>query len=356
VALEQEPAAAPIVEKPAHFRWDNILGALFGLPFLAVGLFPIALGILFFFPSHAEVSLTVTEVISLERLGPVPIRQRRLIAQIQKMRIGPSFEKSLSPANFGIFVVLGDTARELRLAQRYPLGLINALAAAILQELPAHGNATVVLENPAPAAPSAAPEVRPPEPALPQPAASKIACVATPESITLVVPRTGFRGAARFFLVFSLFWNVLSVPFFVGVLLQFLHEPSLENLGIVGFLLIFVTIGTAFFLASIQTAFRKAVILATRDALIFTQTGPLRTSELQWSPAELAAIRCTDSNTAVNGQPLKQLSISTAGASPRVHGLFVGREEEELRWLASILNEFYGLARPQGAVAPDQPS
>jgi len=147
---------------------------------------------------------------------------------------------------------------------------------------------------------------------------------------------------------------VIAVPMFVFVVLDFARAPSFENFMPVGFLSIFVTIGTAFLLGSVQVAFRKAVLLATRESLVFTQSGPLRKSERQWGAGELAAICCGNSNTAVNGKKLQQLTVTTKGEGARVDGMFVGREEGELQWLASMLHDFYALPRARSDVAAEQ--
>lgn len=167
-----------------------------------------------------------------------------------------------------------------------------------------------------------------------------------PDSITFMIPRTGFSGgSAKFFLIFSLVWNGISFPMFLGILVSLIHEPSWENLGILGFISIFVAIGTAFALAGIQTAFRKSVLLATRESLVFTQTGPIRKMELQWNPADIATILSKNSNTTVNGKVLKQLAVTTKGTSPRTDTMLTGREDAELEWLASTLHDFYRLPR-----------
>jgi hypothetical protein len=335
------------VVQPKAFHWTDLFAACFALPFLAAGLFVMGIGILSFFPSHSEIHFTATELVCIEETGPLRIRRRRLLKNITAVRLDRSFEKSASPANFGITLQTAAPEKDVRAAHRYPLPLVTLLAGAVAEELRRAGNSQVTLDTTPPAAdPAAASAQESPAPALPQPPESKITCIPAPDSMTFMIPRTGFSGgSAKFFLIFSLIWNGISFPMFLGILLSLIHEPSWENLGVLGFISIFVAIGTAFALAGIQTAFRKSVLLATRESLVFTQTGPIRKMELQWNPADIAAILSQNSNTTVNGKRLKQLAVTTKGMSPRIDTMLTGRDDTELEWLASALHDFYKLPR-----------
>jgi hypothetical protein len=117
-----------------------------------------------------------------------------------------------------------------------------------------------------------------------------------------------------------------------------IRHPEPGNVGVLVLLTVFVAIGVGMLLTAIQLAFRHAVILASRDSLVFTQTGPIRKSKYQWKSEELTAIRCANSSAEVNHQPLKELQVETRG---KKRGLLTGRNEDELMWLASVLRNFY---------------
>jgi hypothetical protein len=344
--------------------WANLVFALFGIPFFLVGLIPMGLGFLSFFPSHAEIVITSTELMEINYMGRIRIRRRRPIAAIRRLRVGKVFEKTQSgtntttaydaPTGHTIFAEQEGTKSNLQLGSRYPLETLVPVAEFLLSELKSRGHALELLdhktENPAEELsltvdkdPDAGPPPEEPPPP-PQPAGSAIVFVPAAEGLTFMIPRTGFRGSARFFLLFSLFWNGMSFLFFGVTLSQLIHQPTLENLGILGFVSIFNAIGIAVLLASIQLAYRKAVLLASKESLVFSQTGPLRKSEFQWNAPALKAVRCCNSSTSVNGTPLKELRIEGRdGAKGR--GLMQGRDEDELEWIAANLRSFYRLPK-----------
>jgi hypothetical protein len=174
-----------------------------------------------------------------------------------------------------------------------------------------------------------------------QPAGSKIIFVGDKDSLTFMIPRTGFRGAALVFLIFALFW--VSVTFCVvgGFVLSFLHNPSFEDFLVMAFLMIFVAVGVAMGLASIQMAFRRAVILAARDSLVYTQKGPIRNAEFQWKPDQLLSVVSEYSGTKVNDRRMRELQIRDLADNKR--GFMDGRDDAELEWMAATLRDFYGL-------------
>jgi hypothetical protein len=145
---------------------------------------------------------------------------------------------------------------------------------------------------------------------------------------------------ARAMLTFAIFWDAISFTIFGVFLADMIRKPSLDALGGLAFISLFVAIGVVMLLSAIQLAFRKAVILATRQSLVFTQTGPVRKVEYQWTAAELAAVRCANSGTEVNDRPLKQLQIGGSGGTAQ-RGVLTGRDEAELEWLAATLRWFY---------------
>ncbi len=349
------PAAAP----QGH-DWSELLGGCFGIPFFLIGLIPVAFGVLSFFPSHAEVILTPEQVIAISTLGPLPIRQKRPLSSIKRLRVGILFTRKnemsgTDPNNHCIYADdLTDsgetTGPSLRLAQQYRPELLIPLAEFLVEEIKRRGSVaslqpgvdaapqviTTVDPEPAPSESEPIPQETVPD----QPANSKIIFVPAADALTFMIPRTGFRGSALFFLLIALFWNSISYTLFAAMLLEFLRDISLETLGVLAFLSLFVAIGTIMFLVSIQLAFRKSVLLATHDSLVLTQTGPLRNSEFQWRKDEIQAIRCGNSNTTVNRKPLQELQIQSSKQSLR-RGLLEGRDETELQWLAATLRAFY---------------
>jgi hypothetical protein len=189
-----------------------------------------------------------------------------------------------------------------------------------------------------------------------------IECTLTSDSLALTIPRSGFRGAAGNLLVFSLVWDglvlaILTAAFFAKAK----HSAGPANTDY-SFMIIFagvcgIAVGAP--LITIQLAYRRAVILATREALVFTLKGPLRSAEYQWKPADISIIRVdyseffisTAASRRAMGYPydprnakfqqLSELRIHTHSATKR--RFLVGRDRPELNVLAKCLCKFYGL-------------
>ena len=80
---------------------------------------------------------------------------------------------------------------------------------------------------------------------------------------------------------------------------------------------------------------RRATLSVESGALRVTQTTLFGTKQREWRLREIAAIRADASGMAVNNVPIIELQIH-----PRVGkkaGFFAGRDEQELRWLATEL-------------------
>jgi hypothetical protein len=178
------------------------------------------------------------------------------------------------------------------------------------------------------------------EPA-PQPASSKITYLPSGDSITFLVPRTGVKGVAVFFLMFSLIWNSITWIITIVLIFSFFSSPSWENVLPMLFLLIFIAIGAAMFLAFLQTAYRKAVIVATASSLVVNQQGPVLNREFQWPREELKTVTTDYSGTTINGRRLKELRIELVSGAHK--GFFDGRDDDELAWLAEMLRYYYHL-------------
>jgi hypothetical protein len=333
--------------------------ALFGLPFLLVGCIPILAGVAILFSHHAEIQITAAHLIAREHIGPFRFPRRRPLSAITALIVGPSNVVapvgSPEAALHAIRVECSPPHKSLRAAWRYSPDTVAAVAQFLADELERHRR-TITLRDDAPKSPvSLSFDLPKPEPALapaarlpaselppPQPANSTITFLPTPDALTFIIPRTGFRGTAGFFLLFALFWNTITCCVGGGFLVSWFQQPTLGDLFPFVFIFLFLAIGVGLALTAVQTAFRKAVLLASRDSLVFTQTGPIRNTEHQWSPVDLTAIRVENSGTEVNDRPLKQLQVHfTRNNAPSHRGVLTGRDETELRWLAATLRAFY---------------
>jgi len=192
--------------------------------------------------------------------------------------------------------------------------------------------------------------------AMPQPAASTAQLVQDSTTTTIVLPPRGFKGMVRTMLVFALVWlaaiSGFSLVFVSGI--TFVNGISWETIPAILIFVPFWAIGIGMLLGSIQSARRKSVFILSRsDGLIFSQAGPFRKSEKQWPAASITRIHMDRSGTVINNKPVMELQIhsmaqapaggisaASAAASPpaeKKDGMLSGRDEEELKWIASTL-------------------
>jgi hypothetical protein len=174
-----------------------------------------------------------------------------------------------------------------------------------------------------------------------QPAGSSVIFVGTPDSLTFSIPAFGFRRMALSMMIFAVIWEGMTLRLYVEILYTLLPRFEMKDLFSILFPLVFVAVGVFLGMGAIQIAFRKAVILATMDSLVFTQKGPFRSAEFQWKPEELQAICADYSGSAVNGRRLRELQIHPVSGKKR--GLMDGRNDNELEWIAATLRAFYQL-------------
>jgi len=109
----------------------------------------------------------------------------------------------------------------------------------------------------------------------------------------------------------------------------------------------FVLVGLFLTGVGTQAALARAVLVATRERLVFSLTGPFRKREWETDASTIAHIAPGPSGEAVNDRPVMQLTVERRnGAKPL--GMLAGWREEELQWMATLLNEFYGVATVDG--------
>ena len=189
-----------------------------------------------------------------------------------------------------------------------------------------------------------------------QPATSTAQLIQDSQSTTIALPPIGFKGNVMGLLFFAVIWTGFIAIFTAVFLLggSFTDGLSFEMVIVPLGLLPFWAIGIGLFFFAIQTARRRAVFIVTKsDGLTFSQVGPFRKAEMQWAAASITRIHMDTSGTVVNGKAVMQLAIhakvtdATGATSEKVTGLMSGRDEAELKWLASTLRD--ALAIPHQA-------
>jgi hypothetical protein len=336
--------------------------ALIGVPLFLAGLVPLALG-LAVLGGHSEIEIQAGRLRSIERAGPFhwswsrPVdKLRRLQVHIGKGQVngrpiqhGPLAELAALEAQF-------DGARSLVMALGYPRAPLLALADELAQYCR--------LSNPQPTLGGASPavevihhdsddaeepgEVTAPQEVPPQPTGSDIRLDQRPDGLTLTVPARGFWKGSAGLGCFSVAWLAFCAVFVVAALQGgvTVNSRSLPLGALLAFAL-FPAVGLAMFIAALTMARRKAIIdvIGGADAahpatLLVTHGSVFGNKQHQWPADQLQAIRVGPSGTSVNGKPLMQLHIVPRAG--RRLGLFTGRKDEELRWLASLLRAALG--------------
>ena len=113
------------------------------------------------------------------------------------------------------------------------------------------------------------------------------------------------------------------------------HGRSGGALGTLAFLSIFWAIGLGLFVLALHLGTRRWVVKADGVQLEATLRSALRSRRWQWRAAEIRELVVGDSGMAVNNRPLQELKVyATTGKKT---GLFLGRDADELAWVATQL-------------------
>jgi hypothetical protein len=82
---------------------------------------------------------------------------------------------------------------------------------------------------------------------------------------------------------------------------------------------------------------RRAMLLVESGQLKVAQIGIFGAKKWEWNRDDIAAIRADASGITVNNVPVIELQIHPARGGKA--GFFAGRDEQELRWMASELRQ-----------------
>jgi hypothetical protein len=161
-----------------------------------------------------------------------------------------------------------------------------------------------------------------------QPAGSLVQVEEYAGDVCLNVPAAGLRRGSMGLFFFALMWCGFMVVFTTVIAL-----PGSKRDGplwvIILFLLGFWAVGLGMMAVAIN--------LGRRTATLTAEGGRLRveTKELEWSRGEISAFRADTSNIEVNHRPVIELQIHPC--TGKKVGLLAGRDEKELRWMATRL-------------------
>lgn len=331
----------------------SVFFALFGLPFLAVGVGIVGMGV-FAWCGRCELEVRSGELLARERGGPfwwtrrIPLKDIRHFtlaadaARIngQPVKTGPMSDVGALSAEVGDgkprLVVLG-----------YPRAWVEALAARL--------NADIVEQTGAAPLPTTVTQLDPTTgrsglsgDRFDPPAKTSITINQLAGGIVAVVPPQGARGT-RGLLAFAIIWLVfISI---VGTVIAIAPESTKRRRNqskVIPAVVIgaFGLIGVGMLTAAVNQMRRKASLRASHDELIVLQQSLFGTKTFKCGRENLAAIRVGDSGITINNVPLQELQVH--GADGKKHGFFTNLTNDELHWLATHLRHATGVGEAPG--------
>jgi hypothetical protein len=168
---------------------------------------------------------------------------------------------------------------------------------------------------------------------LEQPVESRVVVERRGEGVTLDIPPGGPGPLYLIGLCLCGFAALFSLPLVCA-------GPSLLDTpwGVFLFIFGFWAVAGGIFLLGYHNAHLRTAASVVGNELLIETTGPLGTKRQQWPRAEVADIRCGDTEWVEgedNPQPIIQLQIHLAEG--KKIGLCTCRREEELNWMADVL-------------------
>jgi hypothetical protein len=335
---------------PAHGVWQLIqkwlhgtsggtetFFSLFQLPFVIAGAVPLAIGLLILF-GRCRVEWKDGQLRVAEMLGPLRWTRRLPRKPISKLEVAAARSTSGNSAPrqldgfSGLAAVFEDGTKKL-VVLGYPKDWLLALAG----ELKGYVGGSAFATAPT--------EVEVVEPSLKgeddddmpeQPAGSLIRVEEHTAGVKLIVPPAGLWRGSKGLFFFALMWCGFMVVFTTVMVLPGTKKGGSIWLFIL-FLLGFWAIGLGMMAAAINLGRRTATMAAEGGRLRVETRGLFGAKRQEWSRGEMAAIRADSSGMAVNDRPVIELQIHPV-AGKKV-GLLAGRDENELRWMATRLRQ-----------------
>ena len=337
---------------PAHELWHTLqrslngtahgaerIFSLFEIPFLLGGLIPEAIGLLILFGrgrvEWKEGRLRATEILGpfrwTRKLPAKPIARLEVAAPTNVDRQGQPAPQAMERFS-GMMVVYEDSTKKL-LVLGYPKDWVRDVA----NELKGFVGGAVSAVN-APAVqvvdttgviPDEADVTQPPD-------GSRVQLTEQVNGLRLNIPPAGLWRGSKGFILFPIAWCAFMAVFTTVALLPGTKREG-ATLAFIPFLLLFWAIGLGLMAFVVNLGRRTAELVVEGSRLHVETKGLFGAKQLTWTREELAAIRVDRSNMEVNNRPVLELQIHPR--TGKKVGLLAGRDEEELRWLATKLRQ-----------------
>jgi hypothetical protein len=341
------------VSQKDGFQIGGVLFALFGVPFLGVGLGIIGLGV-FALCGRCEIEVRSGELVARERGGPfwwtrrIPLKDiTRLNLSTDRLRINGQPVKTGPMSDAAALTAELATGKPKLVLVGYPRAWVEALAARLGSDITAQTGAAPLPTTVTQLEPQTGRSILRGD-LFDAPAGTNLTISQQAGGIVAVLPPQGARGT-RGLLAFAIIWLVFIG--IVGTVMVVAPESGKRrrNQGKVipaVVISVFGLIGVGMLTVAVNQMRRKASLRASRDELIIVQQSIFGTSTFKRGHDELASIRVGDSNVSVNNVPVQELQVHTQDG--KAHGFFSHLTNDELLWLATHLRHATGVGEAPG--------
>jgi hypothetical protein len=316
------------------FEYSSIV---FLLLFVVVGSFPAWIG-LFLLAGRCRVDWRNNRLSVLEYAGPIRWRRRMPRGPVHKFKVKFGMATNDKPVTSSPLAELGALTAEFEqgkprvLVLGYPRDWLEALgkdlSARVGSSLSTVGAPAVEVVDETANDPRFADVTE-------KPVDSSVTVEHSASGLLMIVPPAGLRKGSMGFFSFAIIW-CLFMAVFTGLVVLSKSSGKADNFWVFGlFISAFWLIGLSMLAVAINMGRRKATLSIDGDGLALNQVSLLGTKNWQWPRGAIAAVRADASGMEVNERPVTELQIHPV-AGKKV-GFFAGRDEAELRWMATEL-------------------
>lgn len=334
----------PLIGDLLQGEFFVIVPILFCSLFVIAGTIPIAAG-LFLWIGKAELRLTASELIDIERCGFLRWSWKcdrfsieKVVLNVSKSRKKRTDSDGKSSSGLTFLTVQKTNGKPIIMGIGYPPEILEPVAAKLMQAIFDLSEAPEVevqdletytdeLGNPNFHGSSDFP--------VSKPANSDIELVDHPGGIALKVPPSGIWKGSKGLMLFSGCWSAFSTVFFV-VLLGVAIGGEDVPLFAFGFIGLFVLIGVGIGLCAVNMGVRKAMIAFDGDRFKLVHKNLFRERREDWGLEEIDRFQIGPSGMEVNDVPVMCMFIHfTDGTKEK---FFSSRTNEEIHWMADVFN------------------
>jgi len=190
---------------------------------------------------------------------------------------------------------------------------------------------------------------------LEKPAETPATIVETSGGVELTVPSRGLLKDSNGMVVFGILWCLilgLITSMMLSAAKPVTRHNSFTPLGASLFLGGFWAAGLGMVLGGIHSGTRRWCVQADKHDLRVSLRSALRKRDWHWPVSDIENVSVVDSNVTVNNRRLLQLEVRLR--SGKKSGLLMGRDANELAWIASAVRRAMDLPVKSVNSSPDE--